>query len=70
MELVCDMIEQLDKAAQPQGEVEVIQYSGDISAASLQQALKALGAEPVTATTAPGVMRGRGNRDRPEETEK
>jgi type II secretory pathway component GspD/PulD (secretin) len=69
LELVCDMIEQLDKAAQPQGEVEVIQFSGDINAGSLQQALKALGAEPITTNSAPAGMRGRGNRE-PGESEK
>ena len=70
LELVCDMIEQLDKAAQPQGEVEVMQFSGDINAGSLQQALQALGAEAVTSGSTPSGVRGRGIRDRPEAIEK
>ncbi len=58
LELVCDMIKQLDQAARPTGDVEVMQFSGDISASSLEQALRALGAEP---TAAPKRPNGRPN---------
>ena len=45
LNLVIDMIGQLDEAAQPGGEVEVIQLSGGISSQSLETALRAFGAE-------------------------
>ncbi|WP_419194463.1 secretin N-terminal domain-containing protein [Novipirellula herctigrandis] len=44
LELVCEMISKLDDAAKPSGEVEVINLPGEISAKSLETALKAFGA--------------------------
>lgn len=61
LELVCDMIEQLDQAARPQGGIEVMQFSGDIGSQSLQKALRALGAAPIedgTPSSSVGVDRG------------
>ncbi len=43
LELVSDMIKQLDEAAQPRGEVEVIQLSGGLSGRTLEDALQAFG---------------------------
>ncbi len=64
LELVCDMILQLDEAAQPTGDIEVMQFSGDVSASSLQQALQALGAQPTTSgVAARAAMRGRGGNE-------
>ncbi len=66
MELVADMIKQLDEAAQPQGNIEVMQLSGEISAGSLQQALRALGAQPTDSAPVGGpAMRGRPGTVRP-----
>ena len=46
LELVVDMISQLDEAARPQGEIQVIRLPGGISGETLQNALKPIGAEP------------------------
>ncbi len=43
MDLVVDMIKQLDDAARPQGEVQVMELPGGISAQGLQNALRPLG---------------------------
>ncbi len=45
LQLIVGMIEKLDEAARPAGEVQVIQLPGGISGRSLQLALKAMGAE-------------------------
>lgn len=44
LELVAEMIDQLDDAARPQGEVQIVELSGGINGDRLQAALKALGA--------------------------
>ena len=44
-ELIADMIEQLDEAARPRGEVQVFELPGGISGSALQQALKSMGVE-------------------------
>ncbi len=44
LELVSDMIKQLDEAAQPRGDVQVIQLSGGLSGKTLEDALEAFGA--------------------------
>jgi len=46
LELVIGMIEKLDEAARPSGEIHVIQLPGNLSGRTLQLALKAMGAEP------------------------
>ncbi len=46
LKLVSDMISQLDQAARPTGEVQVIQIPGGVSGQALQLALQAFGAEP------------------------
>ncbi len=46
LELVEDMIRQLDEAARPTGEIQVIRLPGSISGDTLQNALKTMGAEP------------------------
>jgi len=52
LQLVIGMIEKLDEAARPSGEVQVIQLPGSISGRTLQLALKAIGAEqPEPSTT-------------------
>ncbi len=45
LELVAEMIDQLDQAARPQGEVQIVELSGGMNSDRLQAALKALGAE-------------------------
>ncbi|WP_246114324.1 secretin N-terminal domain-containing protein [Rubripirellula tenax] len=45
LELVAEMIDQLDQAAKPQGEVQIVEISGDINSDMLQSALRALGSE-------------------------
>ncbi len=45
LELVAEMINQLDDAAQPQGEVQIVELSGSINGDRLQAALKSLGAQ-------------------------
>ncbi len=45
LDLVCEMIDKLDQAARPSGEVEVVKLSGDISSDSLKNALKAFGVQ-------------------------
>ncbi len=42
LDLVCDMIEQLDVAAQPQGDVQVYQLSPGVNGSSLEKALRAM----------------------------
>ncbi len=46
LELVEDMIRQLDEAARPTGEIQVIRLPGGISSESLRNALSPMGAEP------------------------
>ncbi len=41
LELVCDMINQLDEASRPSGDVQVMRMSGNISSQSLESALRA-----------------------------
>ena len=53
LELVGDMIKQLDEAARPAGEVEVLQLSGDVSGDSIRRALEAFGAESAPVATPP-----------------
>ncbi|TWU22090.1 Bacterial type II/III secretion system short domain protein [Novipirellula galeiformis] len=48
LDLVCEMIAQLDQAAKPSGEVQVVKLSGDISVESVQNALRAFGAQENT----------------------
>ncbi len=43
LDLVVDMVKQLDEAARPQGEVQVMELPGGISARGLQNALRPLG---------------------------
>ena len=43
LELIVDMIDQLDEAAQPAGQVEVLQVSGSIDGEELQRAMEAFG---------------------------
>ncbi len=43
LELIVSMIEKLDHAAQPGGEIEIVTFSGDVSAETLRQAMSALG---------------------------
>jgi hypothetical protein len=64
LELVTGMIEQLDEAARPQGEVRVLQLSGGISGQSLQNALRAISGEAVTTS------RNNGNVAKPSEAPK
>ncbi|MEM1070818.1 MAG: secretin N-terminal domain-containing protein, partial [Planctomycetota bacterium] len=45
LDLVVDMIDQLDQAARPQGEVQVVEIPGGLSAQGLQNALRPLGVE-------------------------
>ena len=44
LELIVSMIEKLDKAAQPGGEIEIVRLSGGVSAEILRQAMESLGA--------------------------
>lgn len=53
LELVVSMIEKLDEAARPQGEVRVMQLSGGISGQSLQNALRTITGETAIPTTRP-----------------
>jgi type II secretory pathway component GspD/PulD (secretin) len=59
LELVTAMIEQLDDAARPQGEVQVMRLPGGISGESLQNALKSMSADTIAAP------RGGGNIAKP-----
>lgn len=45
LDLVCEMIDKLDQAAKPSGEVQVVKLSGDLSADSVQNALRAFGVQ-------------------------
>ncbi|TWU42596.1 Bacterial type II/III secretion system short domain protein [Novipirellula artificiosorum] len=45
LELVCEMIEKLDDAARPSGEVQVVELPAEISGESLQNALRAFGVD-------------------------
>ena len=51
LDLVIDMIEQLDEAAQPQGEIAVIEVGGGVSGASIEEALKAMGSTSTKSTS-------------------
>lgn len=42
MELICDMIEKLDEAAKPEGNMEVMQISPGMASGSMEKALRAL----------------------------
>jgi len=70
LELVCDMVNQLDEASRPSGDVQVVRLSGGLSGASLEAALRAFQAKS-TATS--GVTRGespgRGDRARREDSQ-
>ena len=44
LELVCEMMDQLDQSARPQGDVQVVKIPGSISSRSLKHALDVLGA--------------------------
>ncbi|MEE2935537.1 MAG: hypothetical protein VYA84_06025 [Planctomycetota bacterium] len=56
LNLVIDMVKQLDEAAHPQGEVQVIELPGGISARGLQNALRPPGIEAkVTPLSRPAV---------------
>ncbi|MGB7324745.1 MAG: secretin N-terminal domain-containing protein, partial [Rubripirellula sp.] len=59
LELVSEMVNQLDEAAKPQGEVKIVELSGGINGERLQAALKALGAE-TTQAAGEGRNRNRG----------
>lgn len=43
LELIVSMIDKLDRAAQPGGEIEIVRFSGNVSAETLRQAMSALG---------------------------
>ncbi|WP_345687883.1 secretin N-terminal domain-containing protein [Novipirellula caenicola] len=45
LNLVCEMIDKLDQAAKPSGEVQVVKLSGDLSTESVQNALRAFGVQ-------------------------
>ncbi|MBB3205118.1 type II secretory pathway component GspD/PulD (secretin) [Rhodopirellula rubra] len=45
LELIVSMIEKLDMAAQPGGEIEIVRFSGDVSPEMLRQAMAAFGAK-------------------------
>ena len=45
LDLVCEMIDKLDQAAKPSGEVQVVKLSGDLSTESVQNALRAFGVQ-------------------------
>ncbi|EMI19865.1 signal peptide protein [Rhodopirellula maiorica SM1] len=45
LNLVCEMIDKLDQAAKPSGEVQVVKLSGDLSTDSVQNALRAFGVQ-------------------------
>ncbi|MFG0263167.1 MAG: secretin N-terminal domain-containing protein, partial [Novipirellula sp. JB048] len=53
LNLVCEMIDQLDQAAKPSGEVQVIKLPGDINPESVQGALRAFGAQQKIQSGAP-----------------
>lgn len=42
MDIICDMIEQLDNAARPEGSVEVYQLAPEVSGKALERALRAM----------------------------
>lgn len=54
LELIVSMIEKLDKAAQPGGEIEIVRLSGDVSAETLRQAMASLGASASVSSDKPG----------------
>jgi hypothetical protein len=43
LDLIVSMIEKLDEAAQPGGEIEIVRFSGDLSAEALRDAMSVLG---------------------------
>lgn len=57
LELIVSMIEKLDRASQPGGEIEIVQFSGNVSAETLRQAMSALG------NTSMGVSSSNSNSD-------
>ncbi len=65
LELVCDMIDQLDQASRPSGDVQVVQLSGGVSPDALEAALKAFGAGNAKPPRDAADNRGR-NRDTPD----
>ena len=48
LELVEDMIRQLDEAARPKGEIQIIRLPGGISGDTLRNALAPMGAQPTS----------------------
>jgi hypothetical protein len=48
LDLIAEMVDKLDVAAKPGGDVEIINLSGDVSAEAVQQALAAFGVESET----------------------
>jgi type II secretory pathway component GspD/PulD (secretin) len=64
--LVIDMIEQLDKAAAPKGEVEVIEVSGKINEEALQNALKMMGQTSGASSKPASIENGQPRGDRSE----
>lgn len=50
LDLIVSMIEKLDKAAQPGGEIEIVRFSGDVSADTLRQAMSSLGVKAADAS--------------------
>jgi hypothetical protein len=57
LELVADMIVQLDEAARPQGVVEVLKLSGNLSSESLQNALRPVTGDSAVPVAAPSVKK-------------
>lgn len=45
LELIVSMVDKLDQAARPGGEIEVVQMKGEVSSAALQSAIDALGGD-------------------------
>lgn len=53
LELVTEMVRQLDEAARPQGEVQIVELSGDMNGDSLKAALGVLGTSQSTSPRKP-----------------
>ena len=58
LDLVTDMISQLDEAARPQGTVQVMRLSGELSGDSLQNALRPFGGASVAPASPNPVPKG------------
>lgn len=50
LDLIVSMIDKLDRAAMPGGEIEIVRLSGDVSAETLRQAMATLGASAEVST--------------------